>query len=133
MKVLVATNETQGQRHDDYSWTVEGELVTPLAVECASPDRCGCARGFPGLGSSLATTTAMVVELPGLTPSDLRRAVGDSLERDGWTTELDDGEVAELVDDHVLAIAHVCDTYPVGTVVSRAGRYVHVRPVPDAA
>jgi hypothetical protein len=27
MKVLVATNETQGMFEDDYCWTVEGELV----------------------------------------------------------------------------------------------------------
>lgn len=133
MKVLVATNETQGQRPDDYAWTVEGELVTPLAVECSSPDRCGCGRGFSGLGSSRATTTAMVVELPGLTPAALRRAFGDSLDREGWTTHLDDAEVAELIDSHVLAVREVCARYPVGTVVTRAGTMVHARALPDAA
>ena len=60
MLVLIATNELQGTAPDDYAWTVEGELVTPVATECASADRCGCARGFPGLESARATTTAMV-------------------------------------------------------------------------
>lgn len=133
MKVLVATNETQGQRHDDYSWTVEGELVTALAAECSSPDRCGCGRGFSGLGSSRATTTAMVVERPGLTPSDLRRALADSLEREGWTTGLVDAEIEELIDEHVAVTALVCTRYPVGTVITRDGRFVHARAMPDAA
>ena len=35
MLVLVATNELQGTAPGDYAWTVEGELVTPAATECA--------------------------------------------------------------------------------------------------
>ena len=41
MLVLIATNELQGTNPDDYSFTVEGELVTPLAAECASGEQCG--------------------------------------------------------------------------------------------
>ena len=72
MLVLIATNELQGTSPDDYSFTVEGELVTPLAAECASGEQCGCDRGFPGLASGFATTTAMVAERPGVTKDDLR-------------------------------------------------------------
>ena len=52
MKVLVATKESQGELPGDYSWTVEGELVTAVVCECSSPKKCGCGRGFPGLASA---------------------------------------------------------------------------------
>ena len=75
MKVLVATDAGQGEAPDDYCWTLEGELVTPLVAECARPQRCGCGRGFPGFGSARATTTAMVVDLPHIGPAELEGAV----------------------------------------------------------
>ena len=84
MLVLIATNDLQGTVDSDYAWTVEGELVTPVATECASGERCGCNRGFPGLASGFATTTAMVVNRPGVTEADLRDAVYDWLDRGGW-------------------------------------------------
>ena len=83
MLVLIATNEQQGSDPADYSFTVEGELVTPLANECASGGQCGCNRGFPGLASGFATTTAMVVDRPGVTEDDLRDAVF-GLDGPGW-------------------------------------------------
>jgi hypothetical protein len=161
MLVLIATNELQGTSPDDYSYTVEGELVTPLAAECSSGDRCGCARGFPGLASGFATTTAMVAERPGVTEDDLRDAVFDWLDRGGWTDlfeqtardrarlpidrhddddddEFDiDGDVDDLIesiiDEHVDCIHQVCAAYPVGTVVVRHGTRVMTRSYPTAA
>jgi hypothetical protein len=152
MLVLIATNELQGSRADDYSFTVEGELVTPLAAECASGERCGCTRGFPGLASGFATTTAMVVERPGVTEEDLRDAVFDWLDRTGWIelfeeTAIDraadddtfdpDDDVDDLIeaviDEHVECIHEVCATYPIGTVVVRRGNLVMTRSFPTAA
>ena len=148
MLVLVATNELQGTSPDDYSFTVEGELVTPLAAECASGERCGCDRGFPGLASGFATTTALVVDRPGVTEDDLRDAVFDWLDRTGWielfeqaareraTRSIDhdgpdqdefdlNGDVEDLIesiiDEHVDCIHEICSTYAVGTVVVRRG------------
>ena len=67
MRVLVATSEGQGTQPGDYCWTVEGEIVlTGPLLECADPHRCGCGRGFPGLGSARATTTATVVDRAGI-------------------------------------------------------------------
>jgi hypothetical protein len=66
MKVLVATNETQGMFEDDYCSTVKGELVYIQTMACKNP-ACGCDRGFAGLSSERATTTAMVVDRPELT------------------------------------------------------------------
>jgi hypothetical protein len=150
MLVLIATNELQGAAPDDYAWTVEGELVTPVANECTSGDRCGCARGFPGLASARATTTAMVVERPGLTEQDLRDAVLDWLDRGGWIELLEqtaidrsiddlaqidevDDMVEAIIDEHVEMIAAVCANFPEGTVVERHGSLVMERAAPFAA
>ena len=153
MLVLIATNERQGTTADDYSFTVEGELVTPLAAECASGERCGCNRGFPGLASGFATTTALVAERPGVTEADLRDAVFDWLDRSGWIElfEATAGERAEagdeatapdddvddlieaIIDEHVDCINEICSAYPVGTVVVRRGQLVSPRSYPTAA
>ena len=137
MLVLVATNESQGQSPDDYSYTVEGELVMAVVAECKNR-HCGCDRGFPGLASSLATTTAQVVDLPHLTEGDLRDALFDSLERGGWLDLLRaepdyDIIVEDMIDEHVQAIAAVCARCPVGTVVERSGALVFTRSLPFAA
>ncbi len=154
MLVLIATNELQGTTPDDYSFTVEGELVTPLAAECASGERCGCRRGFPGLASGFATTTAMVAERPGVTENDLRDAVFDWLDRCGWIAlfeetaheraesspddefDLDvdiDDLIESIIDEHVACIDEICSTYPIGTVVVRHGQLVMTRAYPSAA
>lgn len=157
MLVLIATNQLQGTAPDDYAWTVEGELVTPVATECADGDRCGCARGFPGLASARATTTAMVVDRPGVTERDLREALFDWLDRGGWidlleraaversiaaghdgclgVSELDDVDAAvdAIIDEHVELIGEVCAAFPEGTVVERHGLRVMARSAPFAA
>ncbi len=143
MLVLVATKEEQGRMADDYTWTVEGELVTPVVAECASPDRCGCANGFPGLASSRATTTAMVADLPHISEADLRDVIEGALERDGWFDLVDDEDadrsgsgsimVSELVAEHLECIAAVCARFPVGTVLGRKGDLVFSRTLDQAA
>lgn len=127
MKVLIATRRTQGAMPGDYCWALEGELVTPLTESCCSPDSCGCSRGFPGLASARATTTAMVVERPELDEHRLRDALRDSLDRDGWLRDLDDDEIGEVVDDHVDAVARVCQHFEVGAVVGRRSSSVFIR------
>lgn len=157
MLVLIATNDLQGIAEGDYAWTVEGELVTPVATECASGERCGCNRGFPGLASGYATTTAMVVDRPGVTEADLRDAVYDWLDRGGWIDLLEqtaidrsiaaghhgslaideyddiDTMVDSVIAEHLDMIHEVCSSFPEGTVIVRRGPLVAARSRPFAA
>lgn len=149
MRVLVATNQLQGTIEGDYAHTVEGELVLVEVAECANPQRCGCGRGWPGMASRKATTTAMVVDLEHLSERDLRQAISDWLETSGWTelfqsaaalgegsTEpFDDVDemLAAMVDEHVELIDEVCAAFPVGTVLERHGTVVQERGWPAAA
>jgi len=126
MKVLVATHQTQGDQEGDYCWSLDGELVTPFVLECRSPATCGCGRGFPGLASSRATTTALVVDLAHIGLGELEQAVSDSFLRDNWIT-MDRLAYADVVIAAQLShILEVASRYPVGTVVRRSGPTVFV-------
>ena len=121
MRVLVATEQTQGDRADDYTWTTPGELVM-FGVVCASDLRgrgrgCGCGRAFAGLHSLRATTTAEVVTWAG-TLDELLLAFEDSLERGGWLDlEGDEQDRAEVVRLAAMEVLLVADRYPEGTVL----------------
>jgi hypothetical protein len=120
MKVLVATRRTQGLRPDDYCWTIDGELVLAGAlIECASPATCGCGRGFPGLVSSRATTTAIVVERPEIDMPVLSSAIRDSLGRQGYLYGLAHHEADALVDAECARLTAITRAWPVGTVLER--------------
>lgn len=125
MKVLIATNETQGHEPGDFSGTVEGELVTVGSLECSRPDQCGCGRAFAGVGSSRSTTTAMVVDRPGLSRADVAGAIEDWLARDGWLDVLEpDDDPTDLVDGFLDTIDLIGAAFPDGTVVRRTGTVV---------
>jgi len=132
MRVLVATTELQGIRPGDYAWTVEGELVLAELNECANL-HCGCARGFSGVASKRATTTAMVAELPHLDDDALRDVVRDYLERAGWSDLLPDDELEEVVDEHVETLGVIAAAYAVGTVLERDGLDIRPRGVAEVA
>ena len=124
MKVLVATHITQGNEMGDYCWAVDGELVTPLGLVCSN-SRCSCERGFPGLGSSSATTTAMVVDLAHIGRTELETAVHDSLQRGGWLT--DDLTDEEFIAAHVDAIIKSAGSFPIGSILCRSRDRVFAR------
>jgi len=126
MKVLVATHITQGDGSGDYCWTVDGELVSPLGVVCSNT-ACGCVRGFSGLASSRATTTAMVVDLAHINEPELERAVTDSLERGGWLAGMTPLDRQAMIEDTVGAIMEVANGYGIGTIVCRDGDLVYAR------
>ena len=109
MKILTATNETQGARPDDFSWAIEGELVRPPAVVCDAdrgrPDGgCGCNRSWAGVSSAKSTTTAVVRDLS-MSRDEYVTAIRDSYTYSGWDdagTETIAAELLEIASDNAL-------------------------------
>lgn len=128
MRVLTATEATQGDRKGDYCWTVPGELVRVPTETCV--DRlCGCDRAFAGLASSRATTTCVVSELDA-SPEDLWPVFTESLARQGWVDPEapDRAVIGEVLADN-LRIAELFDP---GTILERRGDQVRVRRLTEA-
>ena len=128
MKVLVATEQAQGTRENDYHWAIEGELVRIGEVcgeDRGDPDgECGCGRGFAGLNSHQATTTARVAEVP-LTRADYIEAVRSSLQADGWRP------CADCAADEADDLADYVAEWPVGAIVERRLTLLQVRFLPS--
>jgi hypothetical protein len=128
MKLLVATARTQGDRSNDYHWCIEGELVRVGDVcpsDRSDPDRgCGCGRGFGGLNSHRATTTARIADVP-LSRAEYTEAIRSSLEQQGWDPCID---CAAREADGLAAL--VAD-WPVGAVVERRLDELRVRCLAD--
>ena len=151
MLALVATKQIPGRTSTDHDAALDGELVTPVVLDCDDPHCDVCARAWLGLVSHGGTTAALVVELPDLDETALRRAVHGWLDRGGVIDGLvqaaaagecdDDGRpiddpvmaVDDLVSAHVDEIREVCDAFGEGAIVSRLGSLVSERATPRAA
>jgi len=152
MLVLIATDELQGATTpSDHHCAVDGELVAPVVIECPDEHCDVCNRAWFGLVSHGATTTAMIVDRPGVTASILRERLHGWLDCTGTVDAVvqaveagryevhgcvvDDpvAAVAELVDAHLDEINEICANFPVGTVVSRMGQLVAPRAWSEAA
>jgi hypothetical protein len=151
MLVLIATEELQGTSPYDHHCAIDGELVTPNVLLCGNPRCQACERGWFGLASLGITTTAMVVERPGVTVADLRRRIHDWLDDLGTIDQVHQAHhhghldwqgfdvadpvaaVATIVDAHVGEITEVCANFAVGTTVSRLGSLVSMRHFAAAA
>jgi len=125
MKLLVATAETQGQRPGDFHWCADNELVmfgvicdTDRYADDAGTGGCGCGRSFTGLDSGKGTTTAVVLERDtGI--NEYAEAIRVSLNK-----QRHDNTGALRA---ALALSHVADDYPVGTVIGHVLGKVYVR------
>jgi len=124
MKILVATEETQGQRRNDFCWAEEGEIVT-YGSECADEavdGPCGCRRSLRGLLTRKATTTFLVVERRDLGPRELAGLVAQSLVAGGWYPGLPEARQAATAE--ALRLAEVALGHVEGTVLERRdGRF----------
>jgi hypothetical protein len=125
VKVLIATRRTQGARDDDFSATVEGELVfdggpCEDAVDAANWT-CPCAIAFHGVASGELTTTAVVADLP-ITLGEYERAVRDGTEE--WCCP----DCARFYADSTRMLAL---RFPVGTVIERFRDEIRVRSFPS--
>ena len=124
MRVLVATRQTNGLAEGDCDFCIEGELVymqEPCGSDLCDPNGpCGCGRGFSGMNSHRATTTALVIDAP-FGEGDVRQALRSSLEAGAWidprihADELAEVMVGEALDDMRV----VAGRFPVGSVVRR--------------
>jgi len=106
MRILVATRETQGQRDNDFFFCEEGEPVK-IGFACDrdgdNPDGpCGCRRGFAGVQSSRATTTAKVEERA-LNLDEYREILTDSYRREGWLVD----KPAREFERSVISVAEI--------------------------
>ena len=126
MKTLTATDQTQG-RPGDYHFCVEGELViAPIKIcdrDLADPNGlggCGCGRGWAGLSSHRATTTAIVTDVD-ITFDDYVLAIEASLTTSGYQATV---VIAEEMAAWMTALA---DDYPIGTVLGHFLCEPHVR------
>jgi hypothetical protein len=146
MLVLIATDPTPAHRRRaprvDVPAAVDGELVTPPVVDCPDVECSTCATGWFGLVSHGASTTAMVVDRPGVTLADLERRIHDWLDCNGIVDTIVqaveageyvvDGQpfddpvaaVDDIVMAHVHDIQQICAEFPVGTELSRLGSLV---------
>ena len=149
MLVLIATDELAtdqlGSTPSDHHHAVDGELVAPVVIECPD-DHCDvCNRAWFGLVSHGGTTTAMVVDRPGVTDHVLRTRIHDWLDCNGTidlvvqAVEAGEYEVSgqvfddpvaavdDLVSAHVDEIREICANFAVGTILSRMGQLVAPR------
>lgn len=133
MKVLTATREKQGRRNNDFSWTVDGELVFFPPLDCSRgsvDDDCGCRRAMAGMVSHRATTTIKVIDRQDLDPDSYLDLVADGLKSQGYVTDelLRSSEVREWVADTARELMAMADFFEEGSVVERRGDTIQVRP-----
>lgn len=125
MFVLEATRETQGSRDDDYAWAVDGELVFIPLTDCDN-ERCGCARGFAGITSHRATTTARIVDRPDLDADGYRDVLTEGMKSQGYDICGID-VLVDHVDEVLSAVSVLGKTFGAGTVVGRTGPALLIR------
>jgi hypothetical protein len=121
MRILVATEETQGRRPNDFCFAEEGEIVT-LSPECTREKvdgPCGCKRSLPGVSSMVATTTFRVVERDDLTLEGLTRIIAESLVAGGWYETLGGARKTAAAD--ARALERLAMDFPAGSVLERRG------------
>lgn len=133
MLVFEATDQLQGQRPTDHHHASTRELVYLPFQECKTPG-CGCTRGFAGLTSRQATTTAIVVERPDLPIEALSQLVATSLHEGGWLDSADPGsEVVSGLATEIVELASSYGHFGPGAVIEREGNdLTHRLDVPAA-
>ena len=127
MKVLVATQELQGHRKNDFSHTQDGEIVR-FQFECDGEKidgTCGCRRSMAGTESARSTTTMKVVDMV-ITKELFQAKIEASLCKDGWITdEMPDGQT--WAKEEAEELLRVAARFKVGTIIEQRGVYLRAR------
>jgi hypothetical protein len=121
VKILVATEETQGRRKNDFSWTKEGELVT-FGSECTDETidgDCGCRRSMSGVETGKATTTVRVVERESASLWTLANLLTALLVANGYYSSWSKARKPAIEDARDLA--EIAGRFPEGTILERRG------------
>lgn len=142
MRVLIAVNQQRRVCEHQPGDAVDGEIVTPVLLDCTDPTACRCNRSWAGLATAGFSSLAEVADRPNMTKGAVRAAIHGLLAEVGWiddmvqAIEADEVEfegahcddpvwVAErMVDDHLEQIEMICSSFPLGTVLSRLGDLV---------
>ena len=128
VKVLVATKETQGQRHSDFSRAKEGELVLS-GYECdleRIDGRCGCRRSKVGVETLSSTTTFKVVER-NITDAKLIELVRESYRHSGWLLLFSEEEGQYQIETDVAELKRLADSFPIGAILEKRGERIRQR------
>jgi hypothetical protein len=142
MRVLIAVNNQRRLQTHRPGEAVDGEIVTPVVLECTEPASCPCDHSWAGLATGGFSALAEVADRPNMTEAQLRRAIHGLLDDVGVigglieTIEADDvaldgGQcddpvwaIERMIDDHVAQIEAICESFPIGAVLSRLGDLV---------
>ena len=145
MRVLIAVHQQRRVHEQQPGSAVDGELVTPVVVDCTEPDRCRCGRSWAGLSTRGFSGLAEVADRPNLDRVELRRLLHELLGAIGWIDDVvqeaevdDDADdpvwaTERMIDAHLNQIDEICAAFPVGTVLARLGDLVSPTVEPRAA
>ncbi len=130
MKVVTATSKTQGARPDDFSFTIEGELVTwgPECDDEAIDGACGCKRSMYGVDSLNKTTTFEVTDDPAMTVEILAAKISDFLVAGGWFKSEADG--LPLAREYAGLTRGLTCMFDAGSILERRGKRFSMRQAP---
>jgi hypothetical protein len=128
MKVLIATQLTQGERRSDFCFTIDGEIVIRALDECKEETvdgSCGCRRSLVGLDTSRTTTTFQCVDIADLTFDKLLDRIAAHLVENGWF----ETEAAAFAQARFQAsqISKIAEKYAEGTILERRGERYGIR------
>jgi hypothetical protein len=122
MRIIVATNERQGERPGDFCEADEGEIVIPVLCD-GTHDGCSCDRLFIGVRTGKDTTTAAVVESD-MSAEEYRSAISES-ELIREYTEL--GMSPRVARRHADELLQLARQFAAGAVIERKGDDFDVR------
>lgn len=120
MKVLVATEKTQGKRRNDFCFVPEGEIVI-FGAQCtgeAVDGKCGCRRSMTGVKCGKATTTMQVVERE-ITPMSLKEMIIRHMQKAGYGSG---NNILAFADEVVSDLSGVVENFPLNSVLEKRGR-----------
>jgi hypothetical protein len=125
MKLLVATEETQGKRKNDFCFVPEGEIVM-FGFECDGETvdgGCGCRRSMVGLKCYRGTTTMKIVDVD-ITEKDLKALLMDCYCKAWKMSPMEAVKEAEVDGNELMRFG---EAFPAGVIVEKRGRKLQER------